>query len=325
MIRNRLSTIPREKIAPFLATTSIVAMCLLGFFFRIYFYGVNRSLWLDEAMLALNLVNRSFLELMNPLDFSQGAPVGFLFLQKAVISILGNSDYILRLFPLLSGLASIPLMYSISKQYGRGLAPYISLGLFAFSASLIYYSSELKQYSSDVLVTLLLLFIVPKSLQEKVSSNVFIALGFTGVLAIWFSHPALFILTGIILTLGLAFTKQRNSYKLWWLVGIIGVWGINLILLYFISLQHLVANNVLLNYWSSGFAPLPPWSHLNWYYNSLGGMLNNPARLPFNVIIVGLLILGIFSYCRPKGRAPFAAQWYKKGGPCASPKLGPGY
>jgi len=139
----------------------IIIACLVGFFLRTYFYIINRSLWLDEAMLALNIVNRSFLDLLKPLDLDQAAPVGFLLLQKVAICLLGVRDYVLRIVPMLSGLLSIPLMYAVTSQY-RQSCVFFSLALFALSPKLIYYSSELKQYSTDVLASLLLLFIVPK-------------------------------------------------------------------------------------------------------------------------------------------------------------------
>jgi hypothetical protein len=262
---------------------------------RAYFYGINRSLWLDEAALALNLVNRSFLDLLKPLGFNQGAPIGFLLLQKSVVSLLGSRDYTLRLIPLLAGLVSIPLMYSVSKQYGGQLSTFISLGLFALSPRLIYYSSELKQYSTDVLVTLLLLLIVPKCLEDKAKLHALAVLGIAGSLTIWFSHPSLFVFAGIFLTLGLAFAMYRDTYRLFWLIGIGVAWGINLSLIYFINLRYLESNSNLVDYWSGSFASLPSWSKFSWYYNALIGMLRDPAALPINAITVGLLILGSIS------------------------------
>src|SRR5512137_577512 len=112
---------PSEKFKSALITTLFVAACLIGLFLRIYFYAINRSLWFDEAELARNLVSRSFLDLLKPLASNQGAPIGFLLLEKVVVTLLGSRDYILRLIPLLAGLASIPLVYSVAKQYGGRL------------------------------------------------------------------------------------------------------------------------------------------------------------------------------------------------------------
>jgi hypothetical protein len=273
-----------------------VAICLVGLFLRAYFFGINRSLWVDEAMLALNIVNRSIADLLKPLDLDQGAPVGFLLLQKAVVSLLGSSDYTLRIIPFVAGLASIPLMYLVSKQYLEKSYALLSIGLFALSPALIYYSSELKQYSIDVLITLILLLITSKCLKEKASPRVFVGLGIAGSLALWVSHSSLFVLAGIFLTMGLVFAVQKNSHRLLWLIGLGVVWGINLILLYFINLRYLESNNSLLSYWSNSFAPLPPWSNFRWYYRALIGMLSDPATLPINLIVVGLLIIGVLSF-----------------------------
>ena len=56
----------------------ILAIICFGILVRLVQYLFNRSLWADEAVLALNIVNRSYLELLEPLDYEQGAPIGFL-------------------------------------------------------------------------------------------------------------------------------------------------------------------------------------------------------------------------------------------------------
>ena len=273
----------------------VIAICLVGWFLRAHMYGLDRSLWFDEAELARNLVNRSFTDLLKPLDSNQGAPIGFLILQKAVISSLGSRDYILRLVPLLAGLASVPLMYLVSRQYGGLSLDCVALGLFALSPRLVYYSAELKQYSTDVLVTLVLLFIVPKCLEEKARPSALVALGSAGAVTIWLSHPSLFVLAGIALTLALVFAVRRDSHRFWGLIGIGAAWLTSLGLLYLISLRHLAANSDLASYWSGSFAPIPSWSNLNWYYDAWMGLLKDPAALPANLITVGLLTIGTVS------------------------------
>jgi predicted membrane-bound mannosyltransferase len=80
----------------------VICLLFIGIILRIWQYAANRSLWLDEAALALNIVNRSFIGLLLPLDNNQQAPLGFLIIQKAFTIVLGNSEYSLRLFPLLA-------------------------------------------------------------------------------------------------------------------------------------------------------------------------------------------------------------------------------
>jgi hypothetical protein len=274
----------------------IVGLSLLGIILRLYFYILNRSLWLDEASLALNIVNRSFPDLFKPLDYYQGAPLGFLFAQKTIGSLLGYKDYVLRFIPLIAGIASIFLMFIVSKKIGRQISPYICLGLFVLSPRLIYYSSELKQYSTDVLATLLLLILVPDCLDDEVKPRTLVTLGITGCLCLWFSHPSLFIYLGILMTLGLTFLIKKDKTRIFWVIGIAVVSGINFLLVYLINLRFLISNDILLGYWNGSFAPLPPWSNLNWYYKTAINMLNDPAYLPISVITGLLFLVGIISF-----------------------------
>ena len=62
---------------------------LIGIVLRLRQYLLNRSLWADEASLAMNLVTRNFGELTQLLDYHQAAPIGFLFIEK--LSIIGSS------------------------------------------------------------------------------------------------------------------------------------------------------------------------------------------------------------------------------------------
>src|SRR3989338_11217817 len=78
---------------------------LIGIIFRFYRYLYNKALWLDEAMLSLNIVERSFLELLKPLDYRQNAPIGFLMIEKFFVNIFGNNEYSLRLFPFTCGIS----------------------------------------------------------------------------------------------------------------------------------------------------------------------------------------------------------------------------
>jgi hypothetical protein len=56
-------------------TLSLCRIIFIGIILRLIQYGINRSLWLDESLLALNIVNKSLSELLRPLDYNQIAPV----------------------------------------------------------------------------------------------------------------------------------------------------------------------------------------------------------------------------------------------------------
>src|SRR5262245_56132253 len=90
---------PAVTAAASRAEWSIVA---LGLALRALPWIANRSLWADEAALALNVTRRSFAGLVKPLDFDQGAPIGFLWIEKLATLAFGPGERALRLVPLLA-------------------------------------------------------------------------------------------------------------------------------------------------------------------------------------------------------------------------------
>ena len=246
----------------------------LGIVLRLVQYFANRSFWVDEASLALNIVNRTFGALTLPLDYNQGAPIGFLFIEKFAILILGNNEYSLRLFPLFSGLLSVYLIYRIAKEQ-FGISGLFAVLLISISTPLIYYSSELKQYSSDVMFALLLVYLSILCLRENPRTGNFILLGIAGVLSIWISHPSAFVLAGIGLILAVEKLLKKTYSQLAWILGMGLMWLLMLGMTYLISLRYLIGSKYLENYWFNDFMPLPPWSHLDWYKNAFASLLTN--------------------------------------------------
>src|SRR5688572_28999727 len=100
---------------------------LAGFLLRLRQYLMGRSLWLDEAMLALNIVNRNLGDLFKPLDYDQGASIGFMLVEKTFGLIFGRNEFSLRLFPFLVGLVSLWLFYLLLKKFTRGPSSWVGL------------------------------------------------------------------------------------------------------------------------------------------------------------------------------------------------------
>lgn len=237
---------------------------LLGIVLRLREYITDRSLWADEASLALNIVDRNFAGLIQPLSHEQAAPVGFLFVEKSVLLMLGNEDFILRLFPLISGLLSIYLLYRICTEY-FGIAALFALSFFSISWPLIYYSSELKQYSSDVLFSTGLIYLSLRALRNEARRRDFFILGLAGAISIWMSHPSMFILATIGFALAIKSLLRKTYSSLAWILGIGILWMASFGLFYLVSLRSLTHNSYLLNYWRVYFMPWPPWQNWNWF------------------------------------------------------------
>ncbi len=281
----------------------------LGIALRLRQYLANRSLWIDEASLALNIVHRNFIALTHTLDFEQGAPLGFLFLEKAILLVLGNQDYILRLVPLISGLLAVYVLYRIARDY-FGIAGLFALAFFAVSWSLIYYSSELKQYSSDILVSAGLIYLALRAKQKEAGHGAMIALGLSGLVSIWLSFPAIFVLASVGLALAGEYLSRKAFRLLYWMLGIGMLWLANFFLLYWLSLRHLMNDSYLLKFWHGYFMPLPPWDHWSWFGSIYLHLLNLPNSISFGAagyfawMCSILLIIGVgWLFVRDRGAA----------------------
>ncbi len=273
----------------------------LGLVLRLRQYIANRSLWADEAALAMNLVNRTFQGLTQTLDYNQGAPIGFLFIEKFAMTILGNRDYILRLFPLLSGIAACLLFYMIAKSFLKNnVAILFALLVFAISWPLIYYSSELKQYSSDAMFGLLLIYLSLRCFSGKASLRDFILFGIVSIIALWTAYPSAFVLAAIGVALALEEFLSKDYRRLAWAVGLGLTWTIALGTVYLVSVRHLLQSDYLMSYWQHSFLPVPPWSDPDWFSKSYLSLLTtiSPSldRWYLALICSLVIVVGIFSW-----------------------------
>lgn len=278
----------------------VVGLLVIGVVLRIWQYAANRSLWLDECSLALNLIHRSFAGLTQPLDYNLAAPLLFLFIQKTNIIVMGHSEFALRLFPLLAGILSLFLMYKTAKVYLQGTAAYIALALFCLSSALIYYSSENKQYSSDVMCALILLLAAYPCLQENPKPQNYMLLMAAGLAAMWLSHPSLFVLTGIGFAVTARQVFRKNWYGLSWAGSAFLIWMVNLAVLYITSLRSTAANNNLIAYWIDNFMPMPPWDNWGWFSTTLESIFRNPMGLSLITVSAVLLSIGLMSLLQRK-------------------------
>jgi hypothetical protein len=177
----------------------------------------------------------------------------------------------------------------VASLYVSPKAVPVAVSLFAFAGSLVYYSSETKQYSADVAVSVVLLWLVWRLSSRSVSTAELLGLSLGGSAAVWFSHPASFLLSGAGLALMcFAFVEhdwpyfRRLSYAC-------GLWGLTFLACYVVSLHTLTRDQVLLDFWRNYFPPLPlwSWSNLSLLIERFFTTFSDPAGL---VSIVGATI-----------------------------------
>ncbi len=277
-----------------------VAAVALGCLLRIVQYLLDRSLWMDESYLSLNILHRSYAGLCRALDYHQGAPIGFLLLEKSAVRLWGGSEYALRLLPLLAGIASVILFYRLASNVLPAKAVPIATGLFAISPALIYYSAEVKQYSSDAAIALLLycLTIEGSKAEWKAGRTALVAL--VGAIAIWMSHSSVFVLVGIGATISITLVLRKDWVRLV-RVAFVGLcWMASLAVCYVVALRKLSSDGELLSYWNANFMPLPPRSvtDLKWFVDSFFGFFSSSAGLKFAGLAALVFVVGSISTFR---------------------------
>ena len=244
----------------------------------IHFYS-NRSLWIDEARLAINVLCRSYLSLARPLAYDQTAPLLFLWAEKLVTGVLGPGEQALRLLPFAAGLASLTLTYALAKRFINEAGAVLAAALVAVGPSLIYFSNEAKPYSLDALVTIALLFLTLEWMPARDRSPAWKALLAAGAVSVWLSSPAPFVLAGVIVVI-LSSRDRTASERLRYAATAAIVWGASFILAYVLVLRSAAKNSYLQRFWS--------YSLLDPSRPEFGGRLWQSARDTFSGLFLGV-------------------------------------
>jgi hypothetical protein len=273
----------------------------VGAAMRLRFYLYNRSMYRDEAALALNIVHRSFGELFKPLDNDQGAPVGFLLLEKVVVTLLGNHEYALRLMPLVASILTLPLLYLLCRQFLSQPFAVIALIVVAMGEKQYDYSADTKQYAVDVFVTVALLLLAMLAIGNPLhnaagSRKGLIALAIGGALAVWFSHPSIFVLGAIGVMAVMESRSRTPRPSAVDLLGVALIWILSFGANYLLVLHRLSHSHFMQSFWTEAdaFAPIPKSiKALVWYKETFFAIFESPCSLGFVGLSALVFVLGV--------------------------------
>lgn len=234
----------------------------LGVLLRLVRYLLCFPLWCDEYQLAANFLDRDFAGLLQPLAHNQVAPVGFLWIELAATQIFGFSEFSLRLFPALCGVASLFLFQRVARQVLAGVPLILAVAIFAVAYYPIRHSAEVKPYASDLCVSLALFAITLNWWRDPEKSRWLWLLAGLAPAALSISFTAAFVCGG--LSLGIAWTlwqrrclttdwKARSAWLAFNLavaVAFLGLMRLN------VAAQYDATRQEMTNCWADGF---PPW------------------------------------------------------------------
>lgn len=273
----------------------IPAIVFAGILLQINEYIANRSLWLDELHVANHILSNGLFEILTAQNF--GYPLGFAVVERIVTYILGGGELALRLFPLVCGILSAIFFPKIIGRIADINTTIIGTALFSLSFKLIYYTTEVKPYTLDILVTLVLLgMLIDFCQNDRTEKHLFkYALG--GCAAIFFSTRAILILGGAGAVLLMKFWREKKTAKVKPLAFLAACWA-GAFLLYYILVLRRFLDSHNLKEWDVWYASPPPMFSLDavaWLFSGALHLLLSPLTyemaLAQFLFIAGLVFL----------------------------------
>jgi 4-amino-4-deoxy-L-arabinose transferase-like glycosyltransferase len=292
---------------------SAVAVILsVGAAIRLVQYLASSSLWIDELFIALNVTRHGWGDLLfESLDYNQVAPIGFLALEKLATSLFGHTEVALRLFPTLFSLASLVLFWRVARRFLEDRPLLVALVLFAINPIVLWTARNAKQYSGDIMVTLLLLLLALRFREGRKDLRSAVVAGIVGGVAILASQPAVLVAGGLVVLL--AFDRIRKNVPLRPTIALCSTLAIGAIIVAVTSL--LLSPDSTRRFMRAGWKVAfvaPPWRdpyslpRLMFRYVAyfFGGMI--PNTLPEIVLVgsmMGFLIIGAWWLARRRPSA----------------------
>ena len=160
----------------------------------------SRPLWLDEVLIALNVLTRTPLQLLRPLDDKQLSPLGFLWGEWLVTRLGGFGERAFRFLPFVAAIVALFVFARLARRMLPPGAALLATALAALSPLLIYYSAEVKSYGFDWLAAVLLMHATLK-VADGESDVAWVHWALAAAFASMFSTAAPFVVGGCALAL----------------------------------------------------------------------------------------------------------------------------
>ena len=268
-------TAPRR--ASRLACYAASAAFALGVALRVLAFLQREAFWSDEAALGLNILACDFAKLGRPFLHAQVAPYLFMAGQKLISLTVGGGEPQLRAWSLLAGIALLPALHHVTLRVADRSTALVVLALAATTPLLVYYSTELKPYGSDALVSTLLLWSTLRVLSTRerpLAGRAFWQLAAAGAVAPWLSLPAVFVLAGCGIALCAQLLAERARLRDLSIVAAVGCGWLLSFVVHYLYFLHQSPDDAsyMQRYWADedGFAPHAELSgaavaSLHWY------------------------------------------------------------
>ncbi len=180
----------------------------LGIAIRLIVWHGNRSLWIDEATVAIGNLWKPFAATWGTHDFGQISPFGWLSMVRLATELFGPSEPALRLPTLLLAIGYLPAVWLLVRHLAGERAGLLALAFTAVSPALVRYSVELKPYGAEPLITVGVIAAFIHLIRRPLSVPAALGFGLLVGLGCWVSSAAVIVVAGGIPSVILAGTRR---------------------------------------------------------------------------------------------------------------------
>jgi len=285
------------------APRTLTILVLIGVILRFWAYLADTALYLDEILLSYSILNLPLADLLTrPLPLDQVAPLGFLLVERCSVTIFGQNEFALRLFPFVCAIVSLILFRRLAERVLTGVGPTVALFVFAIGFPFIRYAVVVKQYELDVMAAILLMLIAFNLRERRATTKRLLLFGLVGFAVISLSQASVLVMAGLGFAFAVDWLMSRDENALRALLFTVPLWAAASVLAVIIGVRSMTPSTrtFMDDFWAGGFIPLPfrGASALHWFWESLTSLFSDLTLLRYRwpgvfvvVALVGVIVL----------------------------------
>ena len=174
----------------------IIIVC--GIIIRLKLILFNQSMWSDECSLYLNISQADYLGFFKPLNWLQVAPPIFMVIEKIIYDLFNNilpMEITPRLFPFFCSIVTLFIFpFFVDKVYKNRVITAVITFMTAFTPYVANYANEVKQYSCELCVSILMFMFFYFFDIRKISPTKLVIISFIVAMAPLLSFSSFFII-----------------------------------------------------------------------------------------------------------------------------------
>jgi hypothetical protein len=202
-----------------------------GLLLRVWHYAANHTIWYDESVLLVNVMEKDFAGLIGPLHHAVAAPPLFVWLLKLLHLTAGDVPYVWRAVPFAFSVAGLLVTVPMARRTLDPVAAVLAVGLMAVSDEAVWLGCCVKPYAGDAAIAAALLLYLRASDGWPAAKRLCLLAAVTPPL-MCFSYTSLFVIGGLLQALApTAWAGGTRSRLSWVLAGAVA--GLTLAALYF--------------------------------------------------------------------------------------------